>query len=253
MGRVNPFRPDATSLALGEEIRSKKPPAALAFQLGNTIILRYYDTIMKQIISKEEVAKAIRDLAAQGKKPTLAMLHAALHNRGSMSTLVRLKAEIEAAAQPAADSPDALKAFREIWALAVEEGRLQSEAVVADLRENLRTVAVENERLDGTATAAQTRVAELEQAVSKAEGELSRVRTEQEQALGRSQAALVQASAQAAEALEKLAEVQASRSADVAGLQRDLASAVAKAHELELKLVRAQALLEAQGAKAGVA
>jgi len=204
---------------------------------------------MKQVLSKEDVAKAVRDLAAQGKKPTLAMLHAALNNRGSMSTLVRLKAEIEAAAQPVTDSPDALRAFREIWALAVEEGRLQQEAVVTELRENLRTLAAENERLDGTATAAQTRVGELEQSVSRAEAELSRVRTEQEQALGRSQAALVQVSAQASEALQKLAEVQAARSAEVTSLQRDLALAVSKGHDLELKLVRAQALLEAKGGR----
>jgi hypothetical protein len=55
---------------------------------------------MKQIITNEEVSKAMADLATQGKKPTLSALHAALNNRGSMSTLVRLKAEIEAAAQP---------------------------------------------------------------------------------------------------------------------------------------------------------
>lgn len=204
---------------------------------------------MKQIISKEDVAKAIGDLVAQGKKPTLAMLHAALNNRGSMSTLVRLKTEIEAAAQPVADSPDALKAFREIWAVAVQEGRLQEEAVVAELRENLRTLAAENERLDGMASTVQNRVAELEQAVSHAEAELNRIRTEQEQALGRSQAALVKAGSQAAEALQELADVQAARSAEVAAFQGDLASAVSKAHDLELKLVRAQALLEAKAAR----
>jgi hypothetical protein len=146
---------------------------------------------------------AMRDLGDQGKKPTLALLHAALDHRGSMSTLVRLKAEIEAAAQPVSDSPEALKAFREIWGLAVEEGRTQQEAVAADLRENLKTLAAENERLDGTALAAQNRATELELAVSRAEAELNRIRTEREQALGRSQAALVQASAHAAEALQK--------------------------------------------------
>lgn len=202
---------------------------------------------MKQIISKEEVAKAMHDLAAQGKKATLATLHAALHNRGSMSTLVRLKSEIDAEAHPINDSPDALKAFREIWALAVEEGRAQQEAVVAELRENLKALAAENERLEGTAVAVQNRAAELEQAVSAAQAELNRVRTEQGRALDRSQTALVAASAQVAEALQKLAEVQAARSAEVATLQRDLAGAVKQAHELELKLVRAEALLGARG------
>jgi chromosome segregation ATPase len=208
---------------------------------------------MKQIISKEDVAKAIGDLAAQGKKPTLAILHAALQHRGSMSTLVRLKAEVEAAAQPASDSPEALKAFREIWALAVDEGRIQQEAVTAELRENLKALAAENERLEGTAVAAQERATELELTASRAAAELNRIRAEQERQLSQAQAALVQASAQAAEALQELSELQATRSADVAALQTDLASAVRRAHELELKLVRAQALLEAKGTKAGKA
>jgi len=92
---------------------------------------------MKQILIKEDVVKVIGDLVGQGKKPTLAALHAALNNRGSMSTLVRLKAEIEAAAQPVTDSPDALKTFRDVWALAVEEGRQQQSAVLAELRESI--------------------------------------------------------------------------------------------------------------------
>ena len=153
-----------------------------------------------------------------------------------MFTLVRIRAEVEAAAQPATDSPDALKAFREVWAWAVEEGRLQQEAAIADLRANLNTLATENERLEGTAIAAQNRAAELEQAASRAEAELNSVRTEKDRELSKSQAALVQAGSQAAEALQKLAEVQAARSTEVAALQADLASAVTKAHDLELKL-----------------
>ena len=161
----------------------------------------------------------------------------------------RVKAEIEAA-QPESDSPEALKAFREIWALAVEEGRMQQEAVTAELRENLKALAAENERLDGAAMAAQDRATELEQAASRAGAEFNRIRTEQEREFNQAQAALVQASAQATEALQRLSEVQATRSAEVAALQTDLASAINRAHELELKLVRAQALLEAQGIQA---
>ena len=222
----------------------------LDLRLYSSIVISYYDYYMKQIISKEDVAKAISDLAAQGKKPTLAILHAALQHRGSMSTLVRLKAEVEAAAQPASDSPEALKAFREIWALAVDEGRIQQEAVNAELRENLKALATENERLEGTAIAAQERATELEITASRAAAELNRAKVDQERQLSQAQAALVQTSAQAADALQKLCEVQAARSANVAALQADLASAVSRAHELELKLVRAQALLEAKGMKA---
>jgi hypothetical protein len=208
---------------------------------------------MKQIISKEDVAKAMHDLAAQGKKATLATLHAALNNRGSMSTLVRLKSEIEAATQPVSDSPDALKAFREIWVLAVKEGRAQQEAINVELRENLNALAAENERLEGVTVAAHNRATELEQAASRAEAELNRVRAEQGRALDQSQAALVAAGTQAADALQKLAGVQAAHAAEVATIQKDLAAAVAKSHELELKLVRTQALAETKGAKAGKA
>ncbi len=166
--------------------------------------------------------------------------------RGWTSTLVPLKAEIEAAGQPISDSPKALKAFREIWALAVEEGRTQHEAIASDLRENVNAVATENERLEGIALAAQNRAAELEQAVSRAEAALSRVRTKQGRAPNQSQTALEQATAQAAQAVQTLAELQATRSAELATLQSELARAVGRAHELELKWVRAQALLEAK-------
>ena len=145
---------------------------------------------MKQIITKEEVGKAILDLAGQGKKPTLAAVHAALNNRGSMSTLVRLKAEIEAAAQPVTDSPEGLKAFREVWALAVDEGRKQQDAVLVELRESVKALATENERLEGTALAAQNHAAEIEQAKSRAETELSRVKTHVEGELKQAKTAL---------------------------------------------------------------
>jgi len=204
---------------------------------------------MKQIILKDDVAKAMRDLAAQGKKPTLALLHAALQHRGSMSTLIRLKAEVESEAQPVTESLEALKTFREVWALAVEEGRSQQDAVIADLRETIKTLSAENDRLDGTAVAAQNRIAELEQALAQAEAEFKRAKSEQERQFSETQTAMIQANAQAAEALQSLAKVQAARTDEVSALQNDLTNAVSKAHELELKLVRAQALLESKDGK----
>ncbi len=97
-----------------------------------------------------------------------------------MSTLVRLKSESEAAAKPASDSPEGLKALREIWALAVEEGRAQQEAITAELRENLASPAAENERLEVTAMAASNRVAELQEAMSRTEKVSTQTRAEQE-------------------------------------------------------------------------
>jgi chromosome segregation ATPase len=163
-----------------------------------------------------------------------------------MSTLVRLKAEIEAAAQPATDSPEALKAFQEVWALAVGEGRKQQEAVLAELRESVRALATENERLEGTAMAVQNRAADLDQAKSRAETELSRLKAHAGGELQQAKTALAEATTQAAGALQKLAEAQAAHAAQVAALQADLTSATRKAHELELQLVRATALLEAK-------
>jgi hypothetical protein len=202
---------------------------------------------MKQIITKEEVGKAMADLATQGKKPTLSALHAVLNNRGSMSTLVRLKAEIEAAAQPMIDSPEGLKAFRDVWALAVEEGRQQQEAVLLELRESIKSLAAENERLEGTALAAQNRAGELEQAKSRAETELAQFKIHVEGELKHARTGQAEATTQAAGALQNLAESRAAHAAQVAALQGDLTAAVRKAHELELNLVRAEALLEAKG------
>ena len=204
---------------------------------------------MKQVITKEEVGKAIQDLVGQGKKPTLAAVHAVLNNRGSMSTLVRLKAEIEAASQPVNDSADGLKAFREIWALAVEEGRKQQESVVLELRESVKALATENERLEGVVLAANNGVVEAEQAKSRAEEQLIQMKDRFDGELKQARTALTESTAQAANALQKLAELQATCAAQVACLQTELAAAVRKAHDFELQLVRANALLEAKGAQ----
>jgi chromosome segregation ATPase len=170
-----------------------------------------------------------------------------------MSTLVRLKAEIEAAAQPATGSPEGLKAFHEVWALAVDVGRKQQDAVLVELRESVKALATENERLEGTALAAQNHAAEIEQAKSRAETELSRVKTHVEGELKQAKTALAEAATQAAGALQKLAEAQVAHATQVAALQADLTAAMRKAHELELKLVRAVALLEAKGIQPGTA
>ena len=103
---------------------------------------------MKAVLTKEEVGKAISHLVGQGKRPTLAALHAALDNRGSMTTLVRLKAEIDAATRSATDSPEALEVFRKVWALARDEERKEQDRQMAELRESIKALAAENERLE---------------------------------------------------------------------------------------------------------
>ena len=201
---------------------------------------------MKQIITKDDVSKAIQALTEQGKKATLASIHAALNNRGSMSTLVRLKAEIDAATQPVNDSAEGLKTFREVWALAVDEGRKQQDAVILDLRESIRTLALENERLEGAVLAAQNHSSEIEQAKAKLEEQLSKIRSSTEDELKQTKAALTEATYQTASSLQKLAELQSAHAAQIAHLQSELNTALQKAHEMELKAVRTMALLEAR-------
>jgi chromosome segregation ATPase len=145
------------------------------------------------------------------------------------------------------DSPDGLKAFRDVWALAVEEGRQQQEAVLLELRESVKALAAENERLEGTALAAQNRAGELEQAKSRAETELAQFKIHVEGELKQARTSQAEATTQAAGALQNLAEARAAHAAQVAALQVDLTAAVRKAHELELNLVRAEALLESKG------
>jgi cell division protein FtsB len=199
---------------------------------------------MKQVLNKEEVAQAIAELGAKGKKPTLTMLHAALGNRGSLTTLVKLKAEIEAGTGQAPESSEALEAFRKVWRAALEEGQAHQEALVTEARETIKVVCAENERLDARVAAAEASVAQLKDAKSHAELELGRVRGEAADELSRTKTAL-------SDALQKLTAAQTAHAAEVSRLRSDLDAALMKAHNAELDLARAQAraqaFLEARG------
>jgi chromosome segregation ATPase len=202
---------------------------------------------MKPVITKEEVGGAISQLTAQGKKPTLVALHAALDHRGSMSTLVRLKAEVDAEAQRPTDSPDALDAFREVWDLARAEGLKEQEQALAELRESIKALASENERLEGAAGAAQKRAADLEAAKSDTDADLNRLRISAEHDLSQATTTISNAGSQAAKALQELAEARGAYATRFATLQAELTAAYQTAHEFELQLVRARTLLEAKG------
>lgn len=201
---------------------------------------------MRQLLTKEDVAKAISVLCGQNKKPTLAAIHAALGHRGSMSTLVRIKGELDTDAQPIKDSEEGLQTFREVWALAFESGKKQGEALATELGETVKTLALENERLEAEAAAAVKALEELEKDKSRAESELQRETARLEGEANRAKTALSEASSQAAAALQKLADAQFVHASQVNTLQADLSSAVHKTHELELRLTRALALLEAK-------
>jgi chromosome segregation ATPase len=206
---------------------------------------------MKPVITKEDVGTAIAQLISQGKKPTLMAVHAALGHKGSMSTLVRLKGEIEAETNRSADSPEALRAFRDVWTLARAEGRKEQESIIAELQESLQTLATENERLQGITTATQNRASDLEKATAKAELELKESRAMAERNLGRAMATAQDSVLQAAKALQDLADARQAHANQIAALQAQLVTAQRNAHEFELELVRAQALLDPKGLASG--
>ena len=206
---------------------------------------------MKQVITKEEVAKAMTDLKAEGKRPTLAAIHALLNHRGSMSTLVRLKSELEASTASTNDSAEGLKAFRETWTLAVAEGRREQEAIISELRGSLNSVAAENERLEGLLLAAEKQIDELNCTKSLIESELREYRARVQLEIDEARVAAAEATANATDALARLAERQADHRNQIAVLQSERDDAIKKAHEMELKLVRTLALLEASDPPCG--
>lgn len=206
---------------------------------------------MKAVITKEEVGTVIAQLNSQGKKPTLMAVQAALGHKGSMSTLVRLKSEIEAEILRSADSAEGLRTFRDLWALARAEGRKEQESAVAELQENLQALAMENERLQGLAAAAQTRAVDLEQARAKAEAELKESRANSERDLSQATANIGVAASQAVKALQELADARAAYATRFAELQHELTAAHEAAHAFELQLVRAHVVLESNGPSRG--
>ena len=197
-------------------------------------------------MDKETVAKALEALKAQGKKSTLSSLHAALGNRGSLSTLIKLKAEVEGVAASPANSPTGLKVLEQLWTLATTEGRQQAEQSLAQAREELAALVNENERLDGLALAAEERAKELERTKVNLETELHELKhalAKEQQVL---QADLLKATEQANQTIHKLAEERTAHAAELRTLRDELARQVRKAHEMELELVRIKAVVEFQ-------
>src|SRR5581483_430769 len=201
---------------------------------------------MKQIVTKDDVARTMAELNARGKKPTLAALHAALGGRGSMTTLVRLKAEI-LDHQPSTESQEALISFREIWARALDEGRKEQEHSLCDLRETVAALTAECDRLHGVAMAAQNRATELQTKCSEGELENQRAQVRFQAEVSRLRDELDAARQQVSAALVRVTEIQEACHKELQSSRVELQSVRRVAHEFELNLTRAAALLEANG------
>ena len=159
---------------------------------------------MKPVITREAVADAIKKLTDAGQKPTLAAIHAALGGKGSISTLIKLKAEIESQATAPQDSAESLTQFRALWAVAVGEGRKQAEAQLAEIRAGLDALSAENERLEASAIADAARVQEMQAQRDKLVDELSQAN----KAATEARAAGEQHATKLAAALDEMAQVQ---------------------------------------------
>ena len=197
---------------------------------------------MKAILTREDVSQAIDKLKAAGKKSTLQAIHAALGNRGSISTLVRLKGEIEAGAVAVRDDETGLQAFRDLWALAVDEGRKIKEAEVAELREALDATADEAEKAEGETLAAREKLAAVE---AQRDGLISD--------LAAANAALTSARAEGAghsekiaQVLERVAKLQEDHATATAAAGAELAAERNRAHKLEIELAKLQAVTESK-------
>ncbi len=195
---------------------------------------------MKPIITRDQVSTAIDSLKATGKKPTLVAIHAALGNKGSLSTLVKIKAEIDAEQVRQHDSEEGLKAFREVWAAAVEEGRKQKESECDELRQALEGLASENQSLSGQQAAISERLAVTEQQRDQL---LSELRTASEQ-ITAARAAGEQHASRLADALTKLGEVQTVHTTEIGALRQQISDGKDENHRLALALARAEAKLE---------
>lgn len=118
---------------------------------------------MVQLIAKEDVAAAMQQLAQAGRKVTVAAVHAALGNKGSLTTVVKLMQDVRAAATPEPqDDPAALEQFRTIWATAFAAGRQAEANAALELRDSINALSADNERLAGEISAAAAATAKAE-------------------------------------------------------------------------------------------
>ena len=200
---------------------------------------------MKAILTKDDVAAAISKLKAAGKKTTLQAIHAALDNRGSISTLVRLKAEVEAGAVAERDSEEGLRAFRDLWALAIDEGKKVKEAEIAELREALDATADEAERAQGETLAVRERLTAIEAQRDSLISDLAAANA----AVTTSRADGAEHSSKIAEVLERVAKLQESHAHDRQRLELEIRTEHDRAHKLEIELAKLQAVSEAAKAK----
>jgi len=186
---------------------------------------------MKPIITREGVADAIKKLNEAGQKATLSAIHAALGGKGSLSTLIKFKAELEQQATTPQDSAEGLTQFRALWAAAVGEGRKQLETQIGEIRAGLDALTAENERLEAAAIADANRLDEIQGQRDKLIDELSQAN----KAATEARAAGEQHAVKLAHALEQIQTTQRHSMEEYKSLQAQITAWKEKAHALEVE------------------
>jgi chromosome segregation ATPase len=131
---------------------------------------------MKTVITKEDVEKAIEGLKSSGKTPTMAAIYAALGSRGSMTTICKIKAELDQPQQPQ-PTEEAQQAFRNLWQQAYEAGRTSAAMQQQEFERALAVADTRIEELDGELVASKTLADDLEMARAALAADLAQVAT----------------------------------------------------------------------------
>lgn len=195
---------------------------------------------MQAVITKDDVAKAVADLTEQGKRPSATAIRALL-GRGSLSTVIKLKSELEAGASAAKESEEALRMFRSVWDMAFQDGRKHSHDELQTVRDDLLSSAAELARLEGENALA---VQQATDAKQQREAALAELALANEQVIAARAANETSANERAALS-ERIASLHEAHGRVVTELQRKIEASNERAHQLELELARALAVLEA--------
>lgn len=206
---------------------------------------------MKAIITTEDVAATIQQLRAAGKNPSIAAIHAALGNKGSLTTVMKLKRDVEQGTSPAVpDDSEALAHFRQLWQAAVSIGRQQRDVELAEQNDTVDALATENTRLEAACIGMGERISELSQQRDQLIADLAQAQRD----VATAQAAGQTHAASAAEALGRLAdwqrgaeiaaaEIRERHAADLATAHKRGVDAEHEAHQVKIQLATAKAQL----------
>jgi hypothetical protein len=100
--------------------------------VASNCVQKELKNMSQPLISKADLKRVINELREADTKPTYLNIRQALGNRGSFETIHKFKREIVDEELAAKDSPEFLKFVRAGWVVAVQEGRDQREDEIND-------------------------------------------------------------------------------------------------------------------------